>query len=96
MGNANFNINVAKDFHLIYIKNRCYGKAKFIEELISLQHSLGNVSIVGRELSIPHNYQKRTVEEVLYDLDYILINFSHSKNTDNGRYHITATNFTLF
>ena len=32
MANANFNIDVAKDLHLIYTKNRCYGKAKFIEE----------------------------------------------------------------
>lgn len=93
---TNFNINVAKDFYLTYIKNRYFGKARFIEELISLQSSYGDKSIVGCELSIPRNYQKRTVQEVLNDLDYTLIEFSHSKTTDNGRYHITATNFKLF
>lgn len=96
MANKNFNIDGAHRLRLIYKKERHHAKEKLVEALISWQYLFGTTSIVGITITLPSNYQKRTVEAVCNDLGYTLTSFSNPIQRGlYGAAYGRGTNFTF-
>lgn len=96
MDNKNFNLDKAIKLRHIYRKKRHYAKLYFINDLLSCQLFTTH-SIIGRELSVVHNYQKRTAEAVCKDLGYKLVEFHHCImiNTSGTKCYGIGTEFTF-